>query len=114
MKFALVIYETAEELARRNNAEAPAYWAAWKSYSEALRAAGVITGGACLQLPSTASNVTFKGDKKLVQDGPFADSKEQLGGFMIIDVPGVDQAIEWAKRAPVGSGAVETRPILVM
>ena len=114
MKFALVIFETPEQLNRRNGPEAPAYWASWIAYGEAMGAAGVMAGGAGLQPPSTATSVRLSSPKHTIQDGPFIDSKEQLGGFYLIDVPDLDAALKWASRAPTPGGVVEVRPLLVM
>lgn len=114
MKYAIMIYETAEQLAARKSEKAGAYWAAWTAYSEAMKAAGVAAGGAGLQGPDAATTLRVSGDERHVQDGPYADSKEQLGGFFVVDVPGLDQAMDWAARAPVHGGVTEVRPLLVM
>lgn len=115
MKYALIIMETPEQLGERQSAKAPAYWGAWAAYSEAMKKAGVAAGGAGLEPPSTATTVRFKADKKVVQDGPYADSKELLGGFFVIDVPDLDAALEWASRAPLAAGgSVEVRPLMKM
>ena len=77
----------------------------------ALRDAGVMVGGAGLQLPEVATTVKLHEGKRLVQDGPYADTKEQLGGYFIIDVPDLDTALDWAARCPVAPGSViEVRP----
>jgi len=115
MQYVIIINEPQSDFDKRTNAEAPAYWAAWKAYSQALAGAGVIRGGAALQGPETATVVRLEGGKRHVQDGPFADSKEQLGGFYIIDVKGLDEALHWAALCPAASsGAVEVRPVLPM
>jgi hypothetical protein len=78
---------------------------------QAVRDAGVFTGGAGLEAPDTATTVRVQGGKRLVQDGPYADTKEQLGGFFVIEVPDLDTAPDWAARYPAGSdGLVEVRP----
>ncbi len=112
MEYMLIIYETDHDQQARNDpSRQAAYWQGWGAYSEAIRAAGILTGGAALQLPDTATIVR---DGR-VQDGPFADAKEQLGGFFQIKVPDLDSALQWARRAPVSSaGAVEVRPVLAM
>lgn len=114
MRYAILIHESASDFAARNDAErAPQYWGAWKAYNAALVAAGVITGGAALQGPDTSTMVRLADGKRRVQDGPYADTKEQIGGFMLIDVPDLDQALHWAALCPAAaSGAVEVRPIL--
>ena len=80
---------------------------------EALRAADVLVGGAGLQSPQTATTVSAREGKRHVQDGPYAETKEFLVGFAIIDVPNLDAALEWAARNPAASCAsVEVRPLL--
>lgn len=84
---------------------------AFASYAQTLHQAGVLIAAEVLQ-PSTNSTTLAKVDGRLtIQDGPFADTKEQLGGTFVIDVPDLDAAIEWASQAPAISwGAVEIRP----
>lgn len=84
---------------------------AFAAYAQTLHQAGVLLAGEVLQ-PSTSSTTLTRADGHLaVQDGPFADTKEQLGGTFVIDVPDLDAAIAWAGRAPsLAWGAVEIRP----
>ncbi len=114
MKYMLIQLETAEEVSRRDNPEqAGAYWGAWGAYVQAINQAGVVVYGAGLQPPGTATTVRVSGGERQVQDGPFADSKEMLGGIFVIDVPDLDTALEWAARSPAASaGSVEVRPLL--
>lgn len=115
MQYAIIINEPREEFAKRNSAEAPSYWATWQAYSRALAEAGVIRGGNALHGPDTATVVRLVDGKRLVQDGPFAETKEQLGGFMIIEVKDLDEALHWAALCPAAAtGAVELRPVLPM
>ena len=88
--------------------------AAFQSYAEALDAAGVLRSAEVLQ-PSVASTTVAVRDGTLrVQDGPYADSKEQIGGTFVIDVPDLDAALDWAGKAPsVAWGPVEVRPAAV-
>jgi hypothetical protein len=75
--------------------------------------AGVIVNGDGLQGPHTATTVRIRDGKRLVQDGPFADAKEQLGGYFVIEVPDLDTALEWAARAPsAATASVEVRPVM--
>ena len=113
MKYALLIYEHESNFLHREGPEANAYWAAWMAYTQAVQEAKVMVGGAGLQVPSTATTFYRADGKQHVQDGPFADSKEQLGGFYLIDVPHLDEAIKWAARVPISElGRVEIRPLL--
>lgn len=91
-----------------------AYLGAWGAYMGAMKGAGVMVNGHGLQPPHTATTVRIVGGKRQVQDGPFADSKEQLGGYFVIEVATLDDALEWAARSPAAAiGAVEVRPVLV-
>jgi hypothetical protein len=112
MQFALLIFEPPEAFAARNADENDPYLGAWRVYHKALVEAGVIVGGNPLRAPETATTVRLKEGKRRVQDGPFADAKEQLGGFTILEVPSLDVALDWAARCPAASiGAVEVRPV---
>jgi hypothetical protein len=112
MQFALLIFESPEAFAARNADETNAYLGAWRAYYKALVEAGIYVGGYPLQGPETGTTVQLKEGKRLVQDGPFADTKEQLGGFAILELPSLDAALDWAARCPAASaGAVEVRPL---
>jgi hypothetical protein len=114
MDYMLMFYESPAELARRDDpAQAPAYWGAWSAYVGAVNAAGCFKSGAGLQPPRTATRLSVSQGQRQIQDGPFADTREHLGGFFVIDVPSLDEALEWAARAPNASaGHVEVRPVL--
>ncbi len=84
---------------------------AFGSYAAALHDAGVLVGGEVLQPSTATTTVTAASGELQIQDGPFADTKEQLGGTFVIDVPDLDAALAWAERAPsVQWGTVEVRP----
>jgi hypothetical protein len=114
MKYAILMTESAEDYAKRDDPEqAPAYWAAWTAYSQAIAQAGIFVGGAGLMPPAMATTVRVSGTARQVEDGPYSDAKEQLAGFFLIDVPDLDAALAWAKRRPDGfAGAAEVRPVL--
>jgi hypothetical protein len=115
MKYSILIYDNPETLAQLQGPEGAAYVAGWQAYRKTLLDAGVYVAGAGLMPADTATNMRFNGDKRLVQDGPFADTKEQLGGFYIVDVPDLDAALGWAARTPRLQGhAFEVRPNVVM
>ena len=89
--------------------------AAYKAYTEALQKSGALRGSNRLQPTSTATTVRVSGGKSQVLDGPYADSKEQLAGYYLIDVADLDAAIAWANRCPGAShGVMEVRPVWEM
>jgi hypothetical protein len=113
MKYALLIYETPESFAARKNIdEFDPKVVAWRAYHNALVDAGVYITGDPLRPPETGTTVRIKGGKRDIQDGPYANTKEQLAGFQILELPSLDAAIEWASRCPAAAiGAVEVRPL---
>ena len=114
MRYALLYYEKPEEVAKRHDPSAvEAYWAGWTAYMGMIAERGIMQGGAGLEPPPTATRVTSGPGGRTVQDGPFAEAREELGGFVIIDVPDLDAALEIAAHAPCASaGHVEVRPCL--
>jgi hypothetical protein len=85
------------------------------AYAEALQKAGVIIGGDRLQPTATATTVKVSDGKTQVLNGPYAETKEQLGGYFMIDVPDLDAALSWAARCPgAAHGTVEVRPLWTM
>ena len=116
MKYTILIYENAADFsARTDDRWKDAYWGAYRAYTKALTDAGVFVGGAALQPARLATTIRQHNGKRAVQDGPYAEAKEQLGGYCIIDVPDLDKALDWAARCPAAStGVVEVRPNLSM
>lgn len=116
MQYMLMYFEPDNEFASRTDPEnAPAYWAAWTAYMGEMRSAGIIVNGDALEAPHTATTVSLRDGKRVVQDGPFADSKEQLGGYVIIEVADLDEALGWAAKSPAATCArVEVRPVMAM
>ena len=114
MDYMLMFYEPATLFEQRKDRVASqTYWAGWMAYVEAMHGSGIVKSGAGLQEPGTGTTVRVVDGERRVQDGPFADTKEQLGGFFVIDVPDLDTALSWAARAPCAEiGGVEVRPVL--
>ncbi|HWD70713.1 MAG TPA: YciI family protein [Solirubrobacteraceae bacterium] len=111
MRYTLLLHypePTAEEL----GAEVlEAGMRAFQAYAKALDEAGQLVSAEVLQQSSATTTVSQRGGEFIVQDGPFADSKEQLGGTFVIEVSDLDEALDWARRAPsVAWGHVEIRP----
>ena len=115
MQYALLIHEPeAEAYPDGDSGQA---WldiiAAHTAYGQEMGAAGVIVGGAGLKRSDTATTVRVTPQGRTVHDGPFAETREQLGGLYMIDVPDLDAAIEWAKKLPIAkTGSIEIRPML--
>lgn len=111
MQVMMLIYEPADDFRTRAR-EGPELIAAWRAYYRALLDAGVYVGGAPLEAPSTGATVRVHGGQRRVQDGPYADTKEQLGGQIVLEVPSLDAALDWAARCPTAAtGAIEVRPL---
>jgi hypothetical protein len=113
MKYMLLIYETPEYFRIRSKApEDEESWGPWRAYYKALLDAGVYLDGAPLEEFTTGTTVRLRNGQRQVQDGPYADTKEQLGGFILLELPSLDAALDWAARCPVAaSGAIEVRPV---
>jgi hypothetical protein len=110
MQFALLIYESSEAFAARKSDGTDPYTGAWRAYHKALVESGAFVGGDPLKTPETGTTIRIREGKRGVQDGPYADTKEQLGGFTVLELPSLDAALEWAARCPAASaGAVEVR-----
>jgi len=117
MKYMLLIYgnEAAMQAARQaERAEKNQMMAAYGAYTEALKKAGVLLGGDALDSSTTATTVRVANGKSQVLNGPYAETREQLAGYYLIDVPDLDSALSWAARCPSASqGVVEVRPLRV-
>jgi hypothetical protein len=112
MQYILMVYARESGWSELTQAQQEQAMGAYNAYTEALKNAGVLAGVDRLQPTSTATTVRVANGKSQVLDGPYADSKEQLGGYYIIDVPDLDAAISWAARCPAaGHGIVEVRPL---
>jgi hypothetical protein len=112
MQYLLMLYAEEAGWSRLPEAEQKHAVAAYTAYTEALRQAGALKGVNRLQASSTATTVRLANGKPQVLDGPYAESKEQVGGYYIIEVPDLDAAISWAARCPGAShGVVEVRPL---
>ncbi len=115
MKYLLTIYASEAE----ENAIAPAEMGkimqAYGAYSEALVKAGAMQGGERLRPSTEATSVRVRGGKTEVLNGPYAETREQLGGYYLIDAPDLDAALTWAARCPTSAyGTIEVRPVWEM
>lgn len=114
MKYALLLYADENEYPAPDSDELHAEMQEWHAYTEALTAAGVNLGGEALLPTPTASTLDRSGGRTVTRDGPFAETKEALGGFYLIDVPDLDAAIAWAEKVPTDYISVEIRPLMVL
>jgi hypothetical protein len=112
MQFAMLIYESPEAFATRKADMNDPYLGAWLAYYKALVEAAIYVRGDALEVPETGTTLRVVEGRRRVQDGPYADTKEQLAGFIILELPSLDAALDWAARCPATSaGAVELRPL---
>ena len=115
MQYILLLYSSEGHWNKMTKAEQEQGVAAYMAYTEALKTAGVYKGSQRLQETSAATTVRIADCKTQVLDGPYADSKEQLGGYFVVDVPDLDVALSWAARCPGAShGIIEVRPFWQM
>jgi hypothetical protein len=114
MEYMMLIYETAMDFEARTNEKSETLMGAWRVYYQAMVDAGVYVSGSPLHPAAIGTTVRLQNGKRHVQDGPYAETKEQLGGFIIVEVPALDAALDWAARCPAAAtGAVEVRPVAV-
>ena len=112
MQYILMDYVGEGGFSELPQAEQEHWLGAYRSFMGAMMKAGVLKSSQGLEWASTATTVRVLNGKTQILDGPYADSKEQLGGFHIIDVPDLDAAIAWAARSPTAlHGVVEVRPL---
>jgi len=110
MRYTFLLYSEEASWAKMTPAEQQGSLAAFGAYVEALKQAGALVASDWLKPTATATTITLKGGRR-IQDGPYADTKEQLGGFFVINAPDLDAAIAWAERCPAAQfGYVEIRP----
>jgi hypothetical protein len=112
MKYALLIYSDEQHWEKMPEAERGAVLGRYNALSEDLKKRGQFVVGEPLDATTTASTVKVRNGKTMVTDGPFAETKEQLGGFYVVDVPDLDAALAIAARIPSAEvGSIEVRPI---
>jgi hypothetical protein len=113
MKYLLTIYGDESRRADLTAEEGAQVMAAYEAFGRESAAAGVLVGGEGLQPTATATTVRVRDGERLLTDGPFAETREQLGGYYLLDCRDLDDAIGWAAKIPGAStGAVEVRPVM--
>jgi hypothetical protein len=112
MQYLLLQYVNYPAMLDLPKEEAGRMYAAYTAYVEAMKKAGVLVANHGLRPAAEATTVRAPGGKQSVVNGPYAETKEQLGGYFLIEVPDLDAAVSWAARCPaVQHGAVEVRPV---
>lgn len=115
MQYLLMIYSDEAAEARMSEADTQAQMAAYAAYAGAMAQAGVLVGGERLRPTSDATSVRIRGGKTELLNGPYADTREQLGGYFMVEVPDLDAALHWAARCPSAPhGTIEVRPVWPM
>ena len=113
MQYMLLIYSSPASEPTYGTAEFQAMMAGFSAFNDKAGADGVLRGGEALKPIDTATSVRVRGGKVETMDGPFAETREHLGGYFIVNVPNLDVALEWAARAPnTATGTTEVRPVL--
>jgi len=112
MRYALLIYVSEEVTANLSEEERGKYFQDYGMFEGEVQQKGIKTGGEPLQPISNSTTVQIRDDKPIITDGPFAETKEQLAGFYILECENLDEAIEWAKKMPDAQyGSIEVRPV---
>ena len=115
MKYMLLIYGNEAGMASATKESMGQMFAAYGAYTQAMKKAGAFVAGDPLQPSATATTVRVADGKTKVLNGPYAETKEQLGGYYLIDVPDLDSALSWAAKCPGASyGTMEVRPLMPM
>jgi hypothetical protein len=113
VKYMAIIFNDEAFYANATPEEIGAVFAAHGEFGEAARAAGVFVDGDGLQPVATATTVRVRDGERLLTDGPYAETKEQLGGYYLLDCKDLDEALNWAAQIPEAkTGAIEVRPIM--
>ena len=113
MKYLCTIYGEESGWSDATPDQMAAVMAAYNAFGDEARAAGVMLGGEGLELTSAATTVRIRDGERVLSDGPFAETKEQLGGYYLLECRDLDEAIDWAAKIPgAATGSVEVRPVM--
>jgi hypothetical protein len=113
MNYLLLIYEDEKIAASIPEAEAPAYMDLWRVFTQNIAQSGHLKAGDALQPVATAKTVRVRNGETITTDGPFAETREQLGGYYLVEAKDIEEACEIAKRIPSATtGSIEVRPIM--
>jgi hypothetical protein len=115
VKYMLLIYNAPDAGPAPDSPERQAQSALWMEYTQELAGTGALVAGDALEAGDTATTVRQRNGERVVSDGPFAETKELLAGYYLIDVADLDTALDWAGKMPnISYGSVEVRPIMEM
>jgi hypothetical protein len=112
MKYLFTLFTDEKRYADRSPEEMAESMKSWDAFTQEAIDSGAHVGGEGLQPASTATTLRTSGDEQVITDGPFAETKEQLGGYYLLDCKDLDDAIAWAKKIPLGDGSIEIRPVM--
>jgi hypothetical protein len=113
VKYLLLIYEDEAIYASQTEADMDAMMSEYFAYTEELQQSGQMLGGDALQPVATATTVRVRDGEVETSDGPFAETREQLGGFYMVEAKNLDEAIQWAAKIPgARTGSIEIRPVM--
>ena len=111
-KYAALIWRVEAEQPEQGSPASQQLYQAWGTFNQDITSAGVMSSGTGLQSSATATSVRVRNGKTLLTDGPFAETREQLGGILIFDCKDLDEAVMWATRVPdAQNGCIELRPL---
>ena len=114
MQYLLLIYGDQNGWESMSEEERGQVFQAYGSFTQELEQSGAMVAGNALQPTETATTVRIRNDETLTTDGPFAETKEQLGGYYLVNVDSLDEALEWAAKIPgARHGSIEVRPVMV-
>jgi hypothetical protein len=115
MRYSLLLHNADPDEAGVTQEDMEPFRAAFDAYAKSLNSAGVLVSADILQPPSNSTTVTLRDGALRIQDGPFADTKEQLAGAFVVEVPDLDAAIAWAEKCPGAQyGTIEIRPSAIV
>jgi hypothetical protein len=113
MRYLLLIYGDESTWTDAGPEEMAATMAAHEAFSQATRAEGILRGGEALEPTASATSVRVREGRTMLSDGPYAETREQLGGFYVIEAGSLDEALDWAAKVPgAQTGSVEVRPVM--
>ena len=113
MKYLCLIYDEEKKINAMPKGESDAFMGEYFAFTEEVKKSGKLVAGDALQPTTAATTVRVRDGKRLTTDGPFAETKEQLGGYYLIEAKDLDEAIRWAGKCPgAQGGSIEVRPIV--